>query len=60
MSALRGLYAINCSQPELNDMRRILAHTAAKGINVLGLSQGAAESAIASELPLHGRVHVIT
>lgn len=41
-------------------MRRILAHTAAKGINVLGLSQGAAESAIASELPLHGRVHVIT
>lgn len=36
LSELHGLYAVNLSQPHLNDMEDILCHTVDKGIRILG------------------------
>ncbi len=55
--ALRGVYAVNLSQPELNRMEVIYTHTVDRGIHLLGLPRGAAEAALASGRNLHGRVH---
>jgi hypothetical protein len=60
MSGLRGLYAVNCSQPDWNDMNRVYFHTVDKGINLLGLDSESAQAAHASGRSLHGRVHVVT
>lgn len=57
LAEMRGLYAVNLSQPELNDMERIFAHTVDKGIVLLGLQRWAAERALAAGRDLHGRVH---
>ncbi len=57
MSQLRGLYAINLSQPELNDMEEIYRHTVDKGIKLLGLKREAAEAALAQGRDLRGQVH---
>jgi hypothetical protein len=57
MGALRGLHAINLSQPELNNMNTIFASTTARGINLLGLGREAAAAAIARGKDLQGRVH---
>ncbi len=60
MSALRGLYAVNLSQPELNDMERVYRHTVDKGINLLGLTPEAAQQALERQRDLHGRVQTET
>jgi len=60
MSTLRGLYAVNLSQPELNDMERVYKHTVDKGINLLELKPEAAQQALASLRNLRGRVHINT
>jgi hypothetical protein len=60
MSGLRGLYAINCSQPELNSMEKIYQKTVDLGINLLGLRHQAAISALDAGRDLYGRVHVVT
>jgi hypothetical protein len=57
MAQLRGLYAINLSQPELNDMEVIYRHTVDRGIKLLGLDRRAAEAALARGRDLRGQVH---
>lgn len=58
MSNIPGLYAINLTQPELNDMEVIYQHTVDKGIRILGLERKAAETALAAGRNLHGKIHI--
>ncbi len=57
MAALRGLHAVQVSQPELNDMETIFRHTVDRGLVLLGLPRPAADDALARGRDLHGRVH---
>jgi hypothetical protein len=57
MSQLRGLYAVQIAQPELNDMEVIYRHTVDKGIKLLGLKRETAEAALAQGRDLRGQVH---
>lgn len=52
-----GIYALNLSQPEYNDMDRIFDHTVEKGIPVIQLQREAAEKAIQQGRDLKGLVH---
>ena len=45
MSQIEGLTAINLSQPHLNDMETIYAHTVDKGIKLIGFGREHAERA---------------
>lgn len=56
LSTMRGLTAINASQPHLNDMETIFRNTVDRGICILGLDRGAAEAALAAGRNLRGRV----
>jgi hypothetical protein len=51
------LYAVQLSQPHLNDMETILRHTVDRGIKLIGLDRDPAERALASGRDLHGCVH---
>ena len=55
MAELRGLSAINLSQPHLNDMEKVYRHTVDRGIKLINLNRSAAENA---GRPLRGQVHV--
>ena len=57
MAQMRGLHAINLSQPELNNMEKVYRHTVDRGIKLLGLKREAAEAALAPGRDLHGQVH---
>jgi hypothetical protein len=57
MSRLRGLHAVNLTQPEYNDMETIFAATVDRGINIVELRPDAVEAARESGRRLHGRVH---
>ncbi len=57
MAQLRGLHAINLSQPELNDMEHVYRHTIDRGVKLLGLQRAAADAALAAGRGLHGQVH---
>jgi len=57
LCGLAGLYAVNMSQPQYNDVEKIYAHTIDNGISLLALSQDAAKEAVAGGRNLHGRVH---
>ncbi|HEY3324717.1 MAG TPA: hypothetical protein VGP72_29970 [Planctomycetota bacterium] len=57
ISHTRGLFAINLSQPHLNDMEAIFASTIDKGIRILDLDRGAAQAALDSGRALRGHVH---
>lgn len=57
LGALRGLYAINLSQPHLNNMETIFRATIDRGIPLIGLERAAAEAALAQGRDLHGLVH---
>jgi hypothetical protein len=57
MCELRGLFGVNLTQPECNDMETILANTVDRGIPLLGLARSAAEEALARGRDLRGRVH---
>lgn len=57
LSELKGLTAINMSQPEYNDMEIIFKNTVDKGLAILGLPEKAAQEAIVRKRPLNGRVH---
>ncbi len=59
LAELDHLYAINLTQPELNNMEHIFQHTVDKGINLLGLQRQAAEEATQRGRSLHGRVHIL-
>lgn len=58
MSQMRSLYAINLSQPELNDMETIFKHTVDKGIKLLGLSRTVTDTVLGSGRNLGGQVQV--
>jgi uroporphyrinogen-III decarboxylase len=53
---MKGVCAVHMSQPEYNDMEKMLAHTARAGINLIGLEPGAAKKAMASGMDFCGRV----
>ena len=57
LSTMDGLFAINLSQPELNDMETIFRNTVDKGILILDLPRPAAERALATDRDFRGRVH---
>jgi len=57
MSGLRGLTAIQMSQPHLNDMETIFANTVDKGIKLVGFHRQAAEAAVKAGRDLKGQVH---
>jgi hypothetical protein len=57
LASLRGLHAINMSQPELNNMEIIYQHTVDRGIKLLNLKREAAEAALARGRDLRGQVH---
>lgn len=54
---IAGMFAVNMSQPECNDMERIFSNTVDKGIMLLGLRRDTAEAAIRQGRNLHGCVH---
>jgi hypothetical protein len=56
MSEIKGLYAINMSQPEYNNMEKIYRNTIDKNIRIIGFNGNAAEEA-AKARNLRGRVH---
>ena len=43
ITEIKGLYAINMSQPHLNDMEKIFRHTVDRGIKILAFNKGWAE-----------------
>jgi hypothetical protein len=57
MSEMRGLTAVNLSQPHLNDMERIFRSTVDRGIKLLSLKTEAANAAKAAGRLPRGRVH---
>jgi hypothetical protein len=57
IAALSGVYAVNMTQPALNDLETIFRHTIDRGINLIGLEREPAEQAVHRGRPLHGRVH---
>ncbi len=58
-SGLEGLYAINMSQPEYNDMENIYRSTVDKGIKLIGFSGKQARQAVKDGRDLHSCVHSI-
>ncbi len=57
MPEMDGVYAINMSQPDYNDMEKIYSHTIDEGIQIVGLRREAAEEALDNGRDLHGNVH---
>jgi hypothetical protein len=57
VSEIRGLSAINLSQPECNDMEIIYQNTIDKEIVIIGLPSAAVKQAVLSGRDLRGRVH---
>ena len=57
LSEMDGLYAVNLSQPQLNDMETVFRHTVDKGLNLLELTPGATAAAVESGRDLHALVH---
>jgi hypothetical protein len=57
LSDLSGLYAINTTQPALNDVEAIFTGTIDKQINLLGFERAIAQQALQQGRRLRGRVH---
>jgi hypothetical protein len=57
LGQMPGAYAINLSQPHLNDMEAVFRSTVDRGINLIGLDRGAATAALSRGRDLRGRVH---
>jgi len=55
---MEGIYAINMSQPQYNNMETIFTATVDRGIKLLQLEKEAANAAVASGRELHGGVSV--
>ena len=51
------MYAINMSQPHMNEMETVYQNTVDKGIKLLGFDRQHAEEALAAGRDLHGCVH---
>lgn len=59
LAEMRGLYAVNLSQPEYNDMEAIYQNTVDKGIKIIGLRYEAAREALERGRNLHGQVQTL-
>jgi hypothetical protein len=57
LSQIKGLNAVNLTQPEYNDMEIIYTNTVDRGINLLDLRQDTVKAAVSKSRDLHGRVH---
>ena len=57
LSQMKGIYAVQLTQPEYNDMEIVFANTIDRGIHLLDLKREVAEAALANGRTLHGRVH---
>ncbi len=57
VAGMRGVYAVNLSQPTYNEMERIFRHTVDREINIIGLPAEAARQAVERGRDLRGRVH---
>ncbi len=57
-SSLSGLYGINMTQPEYNDMEVIYKNTVDKGIKLLNFKTDAARLSQEQGRPLRGQVHI--
>lgn len=57
MCQLKNLYAINLSQPHLNDMDIIYAHTIEKDVRLVGFSYDAARQAQKQGRKFNGKIH---
>ena len=57
LAQMSGVYGVNLTQPEYNDMETIYSHTVDRGLLLLDLKHQAAEAALAAGRDLHGRVH---
>jgi uroporphyrinogen-III decarboxylase len=56
LAGMQGVYAVNSSQPHLNEMETVLAHTVDRGIALLGLDRQVALQALARGRALRGLV----
>ena len=56
---MKGVHAVNMSQPECNDMEIIFRNTIDKGIKLIGLRRDAGEAALGRGRELHGNVHCL-
>lgn len=59
LHAMTGVYAVNMTQPEYNDMERVFRNTVDRGIALIGLPRDAAEAAVSEGRDLHGLVHCL-
>ncbi len=54
---MRGVFAVNLSQPDLNDMEKIFRNTVDTNIIMLDLKRSAVDDALARGRDLRGFVH---
>jgi hypothetical protein len=54
---MAGVYSVNMTQPEHNDVETIYRHTVDRGVNLIGLDAEAVNQAARSSRPLRGRAH---
>jgi len=57
VAPIRGVHAINITQPHLNDVETIFRHTIDRGIQLIGFDRQTAEQALREGRDLHGTVH---
>lgn len=57
LPAMRGLHAINMSQPEYNDMETIYRNTVDRDVRIIGLPRQTAQEALTAGRDLRGGVH---
>ncbi len=57
LARMNGIYAVQMSQPEYNDMETIFANTVDRGIRLLSQDRASAEKALAAGRDLKGSVH---
>jgi len=57
VAEMPGVYAVNMTQPELNDTEAIYRHTVDRGIHLIGLEREAAQQALLDGRDLCGRAH---
>jgi uroporphyrinogen-III decarboxylase len=57
VAEMPGVYAVNMTQPEHNDVETVCRHTVDKGINLIGLEERAMKQAFRSGRSLRGRAH---
>jgi hypothetical protein len=57
ISEMQGVYAIQMTQPEYNDMETIFQYTVDQGIKLLDLPKHAVEQALSQGRNLHNNVH---